>query len=115
MTAIAVLLSVELAALVLLLGAQVIAEFERIGHGGPAVEAVRQPERPESRRCGTTGNRRGGRGRLTPTGGRDGTLRTLRKREGQEFYRIDKAARIRSIRSSVRSTRWRRAARIATA
>ncbi len=39
-TAIAVLLSVELAALVLLLGAQVIAEFERIGHGGPAVEAV---------------------------------------------------------------------------
>ena len=36
-TAIAVLISVELAAIVLLLGAQVIAEYERIGHVVPSV------------------------------------------------------------------------------
>jgi membrane protein len=40
-TAIAVLLSVELAALVLLLGAQVIAEFERIGRAPSAAETAR--------------------------------------------------------------------------
>lgn len=39
-TAIAVLLSLELAAGLLLLGAQVIAEYERLGSGGPATAAV---------------------------------------------------------------------------
>lgn len=43
-TAIAVLLSVEIAALFLLLGAQVIAEYERIGHDSPDAEG--QPHRP---------------------------------------------------------------------
>ena len=38
-TAIAVLLSLELAAALLLLGAQVIAEFERLGHAEPAAAA----------------------------------------------------------------------------
>ncbi|CAN7222645.1 YihY/virulence factor BrkB family protein [Pseudorhodoferax sp. LjRoot39] len=38
-TAIAVLLSLELAAALLLLGAQVIAEFERLGEGAPAAAA----------------------------------------------------------------------------
>jgi membrane protein len=40
-TAIAVLLSVEIAAMVLLLGAQVIAEYERIGH-----EPIERPPKP---------------------------------------------------------------------
>ena len=40
-TAIAVLLSVEVGAIVLLLGAQVIAEYERIGH-----EPIAQPPAP---------------------------------------------------------------------
>jgi YihY family inner membrane protein len=40
-TAVVVLLSVEVAAIVLLLGAQVIAEYERIGH-----EAMRAPPQP---------------------------------------------------------------------
>jgi membrane protein len=40
-TAIAVLLSVEFAAMVLLLGAQVIAEYERIGH-----EPIERPPKP---------------------------------------------------------------------
>ena len=44
-TAIAVLLSVELAAIVLLLGAQVIAEYERLGRGAAAKPATRTPAR----------------------------------------------------------------------
>jgi YihY family inner membrane protein len=46
-TAIAVLLSLEVAATLLLLGAQVIAEYERIGRPGPAA-----PPRPFSTRSG---------------------------------------------------------------
>lgn len=44
-TAIAVLLSVELAAIVLLLGAQVIAEYERLGRGAAAKPVARTPAR----------------------------------------------------------------------
>jgi YihY family inner membrane protein len=47
-TAIAVLLSVEIGALVFLLGAQVIAEYERIGH--EPVVAVPHPMRTEAAR-----------------------------------------------------------------
>jgi uncharacterized BrkB/YihY/UPF0761 family membrane protein len=47
-TSVAILLSVEIGALVLLLGAQVIAEYECIGHE-PA-EAAGQPLRTESPR-----------------------------------------------------------------
>src|SRR3954451_15820954 len=47
-TSVAILLSVEIGALVLLLGAQVIAEYERIGH--EPVEAAGQPLRTESPR-----------------------------------------------------------------
>jgi membrane protein len=47
-TSIAVLLSVEIGALVFLLGAQVIAEYERIGH--EPVVAVPQPMRTEAAR-----------------------------------------------------------------
>ena len=47
-TSIAILLSVEIGALVLLLGAQVIAEYERIGH--EPVEAAGQPLRTEDHR-----------------------------------------------------------------
>jgi len=50
-TAIAVLLSVELAAIVLLLGAQVIAEYERLGRGVAAKPAARSP----ARRAGAAG------------------------------------------------------------
>lgn len=45
-TSIAILLSVEIGALVLLLGAQVIAEYERIGH--EPVEAAGQPLRTDT-------------------------------------------------------------------
>jgi len=44
-TAIAILLSVELAAIVLLLGAQVIAEYERVARGLPAKPSTRSPAR----------------------------------------------------------------------
>jgi membrane protein len=44
-TSVAILLSVEIGALVLLLGAQVIAEYERIGH--EPIEAAGQPLRTE--------------------------------------------------------------------
>jgi membrane protein len=47
-TSVAILLSVEIGALVLLLGAQVIAEYERIGH--EPIEAAGQPLRTESPR-----------------------------------------------------------------
>jgi membrane protein len=47
-TSVAILLSVEIGALVLLLGAQVIAEYERIGH--EPVKAAGQPLRTESPR-----------------------------------------------------------------
>jgi membrane protein len=47
-TSVAILLSVEIGALVLLLGAQVIAEYERIGH--EPVEAAGQPLRTEGPR-----------------------------------------------------------------
>jgi membrane protein len=45
-TSVAILLSVEIGALVLLLGAQVIAEYERIGH--EPIETAGQPLRTES-------------------------------------------------------------------
>ena len=44
-TSVAILLSVEIGALVLLLGAQVIAEYERIGH--EPVKAAGEPLRTE--------------------------------------------------------------------
>jgi uncharacterized BrkB/YihY/UPF0761 family membrane protein len=47
-TSIAVLLSVEIGALVFLLGAQVIAEYERIDH--EPIVAVPQPMRTEAPR-----------------------------------------------------------------
>jgi YihY family inner membrane protein len=50
-TAIAVLLSVELAALVLLLGAQVIAEFERLGRATRPVPAQRDMSGPSARQA----------------------------------------------------------------
>ena len=47
-TAIAVLLSVEIGALVLLIGAQVIAEYERVGR--EPIETSEQPMKLESSR-----------------------------------------------------------------
>jgi len=46
-----VMLSVEIAAIVLLLGAQVIAEYERLGRGVAAKPAARSP----ARRAGAAG------------------------------------------------------------
>ena len=47
-TSVVILLSMEIGALVLLLGAQVIAEYERIGH--EPIEAVGEPMKNEAPR-----------------------------------------------------------------